>query len=432
MAGDVVSERIDVTDITVLVSAVDADGNPVRDLTIGDLGLLESGAAVDVRALTPVVSQTWIEGEIAIPAPEAEPVEDPKPEALPVVVYIDRTLGGTGGLGRAVGNVATQADRLVAMGPVEVVVADQEVATLIGPTRDGEALGAALETAAGDVSGRHVIERIRRGFVSDARKIPDRITAGQVEASNEEGFDTIQGAPSSRLRIAAIQAAGEENQAVSRSLGRVQEWAARQPGHRAGLLVLVGTGFDEDPTLFYSAFVEQQEPANVPILREDLRKWRQEDKVNALGRQLAAAGWRVLSVASDSFGATSSSFAAEARGGQKFQQFLTAAVQGVRDSTPDFVMIDPIAPQQHLARPSGGDLVIGEAGLTTALDGAAGWYRLTYQVARPPDGVVRDLQIESRRPGVVVTTSQAVASASPEGQAEIASAPVAQAGARAG
>jgi len=123
-------------------------------------------------------------------------------------------------------------------------------------------------------------------------------------------------------------------------------------------------------------------------------------------------------VASDSFGATSASFSSEVRGGQKYQQFMTASAAGVRDAVPDFLMVDPISPQQHLARPSGGDLVIGEAGLSTALDGAAGWYRLTYQVPRPPDGEVRDLQIESRRPGVVVTTSKAVASATPEGQAE--------------
>jgi len=335
-----------------------------------------------------------------------------------VTIYIDRTLGGSAGLGRAVKAVTQQADRLARLGPVEVVVADREVGTLIGPTQDVDALVAALEKVAGNLSGRHAIERIRTGFASDARSIPDRVTAGQAEAATEEGFDTIQGAPTSRLRIAAMQAAGEENQVVSRSLARVEEWTGRQPGHRAGLLLLVGSGFDEDPTLFYSAFVEQQEPHNVPALREDLRKWRQEEKVNALGRQLAAAGWRVLSVASDSFGATTSRFSADTRGGQKYQQFQTASAAGPSDSTPDFLMIAPLDPLRHVARPSGGDVVVGEVGLATALDGAVGWYRLTYQVSRPPDGVVRDLEIESRRPGVSVVTQQVVASATPERQAE--------------
>jgi len=62
VAGAVAGGRIDVTDITVLVSAVDGEGRPVRDLQIDDVTLLESGVAVDVRALAPVVSRTWIEG----------------------------------------------------------------------------------------------------------------------------------------------------------------------------------------------------------------------------------------------------------------------------------------------------------------------------------------------------------------------------------
>jgi len=406
-AGAIAGERIDVTDITILVNAVDSEGDPVRDLKLDDLHLLENGVAVDLQALKPVVSETWIAGELAVPSAEPESIEAPEAEALPVTIYVDRTLGGSAGLRRSVAAVTAQVDRLAVLGPVEVVVAEGEVGTLIGPTRDVAALTEALEGSAGKLTGRHAIERIRRGFMSDARKLPG-------DSTPDRPAD-----PSARLRIAAIQAAGEENQAISRSLDRVREWAGRQPGHRAGLLVLVGTGFDEDPAPFYLSYVEQQEPENVPRLREDLRRWRQEDNINLLGRQLAASGWRVVSVAGDSFSSTASTQSAEFRGGAKMQQFKTFSSDiGARDSTPDFLLIAPLDPLRHLARPSGGDLVVGETGLAAVLDGAAGWYRLTYQVSRPPDGVVRDLEIESRRSGISVTTSQAVASATPESQAD--------------
>ena len=62
--------------------------------------------------------------------------------------------------------------------------------------------------------------------------------------------------------------------------------------------------------------------------------------------------------------------------------------------------------------------MVGSAGLRRALDEAAGWYQLTYQVNRPPDGAVHDLEMKLRRPGVAVKTTRVVTAATSEGQAE--------------
>ena len=58
------------------------------------------------------------------------------------------------------------------------------------------------------------------------------------------------------------------------------------------------------------------------------------------------------------------------------------------------------------------------AGLRRALDEATGWYQLTYQVNRPPDGAVHDLEMKLRRPGVAVKTTRVVTAATSESQAE--------------
>ena len=63
-------------------------------------------------------------------------------------------------------------------------------------------------------------------------------------------------------------------------------------------------------------------------------------------------------------------------------------------------------------------IVVGPAGLRKELDSATGWYQLTYQVDRPPDGEAHELQLFVRRPGVEVKTTRLVTAATTEGQAE--------------
>jgi len=119
-----------------------------------------------------------------------------------------------------------------------------------------------------------------------------------------------------------LQAARQEYEVVSRSLDRLGDWSERQPAHRAGLLVLIGAGFDEDPTRFYVP-IGVGPPDIAAILREALRKWRQEENVDALGRRLAASGWRVLFVAGG--GASSGWTLSAEHGGQAKVRMFNAA-----------------------------------------------------------------------------------------------------------
>ena len=407
VAQGVTTDRLDITAISVVVSAKGQGkkGRPVSDLTIADFEVLEDGVAVEVLSLTPV-PRTAPEAPIETldvsgggAPPRAEPIET---RDLPVAVYVNRTVGGGFDQRQALRAVTSQIERLAAIGPVEVVVAEKEqVKTLAGPTRDVPALVAALDDLAGRKTGQHAIERIRRRFVLDVRQIPNR----QASA----------GGPGSKVKQAARTAAWEENIVISRSLDQLRFWAQRETGQRAGLLVLVGAGFDEDPLAFYSPFVEKQEPHNVFQLREDLRELKKEGSVNNLGRELASTGWRILAVAGQTTGSSTSG--ADSRT-DKFIAFLTDDPDTVHAVDSQFLLLDPIDAQRNLAEPSGGDVVVGPAGLDRALDQASGWYVLTYQVARPPDGAAHALELQPRRAGIELATTQLVTAATSEGQAE--------------
>ncbi len=396
----VVAERLDVTAVTVLLSATGEDGAPVADLAAGDLEASEDGTPVTVLGLAAL--------NVAAPAPEpaeqtasVAPPERPAAKDLPVAIYVDRSLGGGSDLRLALRAVAGEAARLTALGPVELVEADRsQVRTLIGPTRDPAALVESLDQLGRRGGAIHAVERIRRRFLESIRQTPTRAAkqgpAGQV------------------VSFTARASASEEDVILSRALDRLRYWALRESGHRAGLLLVVGAGFDEDPSSFYQGFVDKLEFHNSTEIRAQLLGLRQSTKVGDLGRELAGTGWRLLPVAGQT---TATSTATADSRTDKFFTFMSAGSEAVRADHPDWLMLDPIGSQRHLAAASGGDAVVGDAGLRAALDQASGWYLLSYQVARPPDGATHELAIRPLRAGIEVTSNQLVTAATSEGQA---------------
>ena len=122
-----VAERLDVTAITVLVSA-SGDGRPLRDLVAGDLEVLEDGSPVTVLELAAVQAPPAVDvaGETGGEAVGVAPPERPAGKDLPVAVYVDRSLGGFADLRFALRAVAGEVERLTALGPVELVEADRQ------------------------------------------------------------------------------------------------------------------------------------------------------------------------------------------------------------------------------------------------------------------------------------------------------------------
>jgi hypothetical protein len=85
--------------------------------------------------------------------------------------------------------------------------------------------------------------------------------------------------------------------------------------------------------------------------------------------------------------------------------------------TTGSVLINPIATQRHLAAPSGGDVAMGGGGLDDLMASSSGWYRLSYQIDRPPDGANHAISVTSNRPGISIRTTSIIASETDEGAA---------------
>jgi len=190
----------------------------------------------------------------------------------------------------------------------------------------------------------------------------------------------------------------------------------RHPELDPGVVFAVGLRFDERPADFYIPFVEQFEPDSVVELRERFEGVARAVQVQDVGRELAASGWRVYSVAGHSTAASAT--AAEMHGGTRFQAFMSTGTEVVRVSEPGWLFVDPIGPQRHLSAPSGGGVAVGSGEVAKVLDRAQGWYRLAYQVARPPDGREHALAVRALRQGVDVQQPAVVASETLQRQAE--------------
>jgi hypothetical protein len=412
-------EQVEVTAVEVLVRAQDGKGNPITDLGAGDVQVVEDGRSVPVLQLEAINSLAErVEAPPAAPA--AEPLAPPPARKIvPVSIYVERRLSGAADIQPALNALKDQADWLTSLGPVDIVVAGKDIEPVLVDATDPEVVRAALDEVAALPSHGHTIEKIRKEYLRFIRVYPDRGQVSQTDASEPP----TSGSPSSstpdnslraRTMTIARTAVFEEDALLRSTMERMNDWALGLQSSGPRLLFLVGTGFDEDPIDFYLRFLEQKDPSLGTAARAEFVRYNQAARVGSVGRELAAAGWMVVPIATRIAGQQRS--AAEFSGGETFQSFL-----GVGDSNSirdvEFMLLDPLGSQQHLAEPSGGKVVVGGGGLKKLISESAGWYRLTYQVARAPDGVLHDVAITSDRSEVTIESTGVVVSGTSEGRA---------------
>jgi hypothetical protein len=419
--------RVEITAVTVLVAARDSDGVPVTDLAMEDLEVREDGKPVQVLALA---SLPRIGGKTTPedPAGGAEPAAEGVPESaqVPVSIYVNRALSGSKELSGAIEGLAERSGWLASLGPVDVVVADTDVTAVIeGASNPAEIRQTLLDLAA-QPGGKHAIEQVRTQFLRDIRKTPDRVTPEDMGlgAASEGDSASIMAAaatPDERkfersvVLNAARSAIFQEDSLLEKSMAKAGDWALTWPTSGPRVLFVVGAGFDEDPIDFYLPFLERMETQHAGSAREEFRRFSQAERVQRAGVDFAAAGWLVVPVAVRSVG--SQTGAAEIGGGDRFQMFMSAQPDAIRTSYAQFLLLDPLGPQRHLAQPSGGEVVMGGEGLDRLIESSAGWYRLSYQIARPADGAGHTLEIAATRPGVDIKSTSHVASETLEGEA---------------
>jgi len=426
-ATPVGGSRIEVTAVTVLFSARDAAGRPIADLESSEIEVSEDGQPVRVLGLqrVPTAATAVAEAATVEAATEAVsgPVESPPEPSvqMPVAVYIDRNLAASTELKTALEALAERSPWLASLGPVDIVVADRDVTTTLEAATSAEAIEAALSSLASRSSGQHAIATIRSRFIRDVRKTPNRFNVHQDDDAGESAVELLaQGQEvtqfeRSQVLTAARGAVFEEDAVLRQSMTRVADWALANPSDGPRLLLVVGAGFDIDPVDFYLPFVERIETHSAGSAREEFKRYRQADRVDQTGRDLAAAGWLVIPVATQTLGASATG--SEYGGGDRFQQFLSTQQDAIRTSDSAYLMLDPIGAQRHLAAPSGGEVAMGADGLEDLMDASAGWYRLSYQIDRPPDGANHQLAISTDRDGVEIRSTSVIASETVEGAA---------------
>jgi len=428
-AGEPVARaRVEVTAVTVLFAARDAGGDPITDLNAEEIEVSEDGELVNVLGLTRMPRTGGAADNSLTPiVTEGEAEEIQSIGAVPVSIYVDRRLSGSKEISSAIGALADRSEWLVSLGPVDVVLAENEVSAVLEGSEDSEEIRGALALLAAQPGGRHAIEQIRTRFLRDIREYPNRLT--RQDMGIEE--DTMAGDPArapgiaegqedpkferSKVLTAARSAIFEEDGLLRQSMGRVSDWALTWPSGRPRMLLVVGAGFDEDPVDFYLPFVERMETQSTARAREDFRRFRQAPRVDQVGQDLAAAGWLVVPVASRTTG--SQTGAAEIGGGDRFQMFMSAQPDAIRTSYAEFLLLDPLGAQRHLAAPSGGEVAMGGDGLDRLIESSSGWYQLSYQIDRPPDGANHQLAIASTRPDVDIRSTSVIASETLEGEA---------------
>jgi hypothetical protein len=412
-------EQVEVTAVEVLVRAHDGKGNPITDLDAGDLQVVEDGRIVpvlQVEGINALAESVEIPPTAVATQPQA-PL--PARKIVPVSIYVERRLSGAADNQPALAALKNQADWLTSLGPVDIVIAESGIEPVLVGATDPEVVRNALDEVASLPSHGHAIERIRTDYLRYIRVYPDRGQTSQLDASEvPSGGSSGSSTPDNRLRVRTMTIARtaifEEDALLRSTMERMNDWALGLQTSGPRLLFLVGTGFDEDPIDFYLRFLEQKDPSLGTAARAEFIRYNQAGRVDSVGRELAAAGWMVVPLATRIAGRQRSS--AEFSGGETFQSFL-----GVGDSNylrdVDFMLLDPLGSQQHLAAPSGGKVVIGGSGLKKLISESAGWYRLTYQVARAPDGVLHEVAVTSDRSEVSIESTSLVVSGTSEGRA---------------
>ncbi len=408
--------KVEVTAVEVLVRAQDEKGDPVTDLTAGEFQVAEDGHSVPVLQLEPILALDRVGAPPPVAADERLPAAAPARKIVPVSVYVERGLAGAADIVPAIDALTQQVDWLTSLGPVDVVVAESSVDTVLEGATDPEVVRRALENVVKLRSHGHAIERIRTNYVRQVLDYPDRGIAREGESQTAP---ITTSTPANELRIKTMTAARtsifEEDALLRRTMARMNDWALGLQASGPRLLFLVGTGFDEDPIDFYVRFLEMKDPSLGTAARAEFVRYNQATRVDSVGRELAAAGWMVVPLATRIAGSQRS--AAEFSGRDTFQSFLTDRTDGPYLSDVEFMLLDPLGSQQHLAAPSGGKVVVGGRGLNKLISESSGWYRLSYQVARAPDGALHEVAVTSERAGVEIENTGVVVSGTSEGRA---------------
>ncbi|MEP7011341.1 MAG: VWA domain-containing protein [Acidobacteriota bacterium] len=200
----------------VPIDVVDGKGRPVEDLTLGDLELTVGGAPQRTADLgAPSKTSTWR-----------------------IVLYFDRVTTGTRSLRAAADALIEQLPALVALGEVELVVAEPEPRELVPPTRAVAPLEEALAQLFVTAEGR-----------DDLRQARARFAAREPAPGDLPGADA-KDALGTEERI-ALRQQDRWLELLARPSAEPIEGAGFSSSRRPRAIFWVSDGYDVDPAPAY-------------------------------------------------------------------------------------------------------------------------------------------------------------------------------------
>jgi len=386
--------QIEITAVNTPLVALDKQGHAVLDLRPDEIQVLEDGQPVKLLDLVPGLAAeqrppsqgmhaTNLTGD-SVPGSDGDDGSSWRPWR--VVVYISTELAGRYVLRSACEDAAQEADRLTDLGPVEIVLADPMPTVIASVGTDSQRLQAVLDDVASRASGVTRVERIRSDFVNEFRP--------------GFGFDSLydvgQPAPAA-MAARARAAANKERTIVLSELDRIVGWIQGEPPTARGLVVWVTGGFDLNPADFYLPLLQQLDPVFAQSMRTEYQTLSLEKNVRDLVEVALSYGWTVMPVNASK---TTFLHGADIDGSGKAQQMSGVSVNSIDAQAGDFRQVAPTYPLRVIAAGTGGELVLNENQLETALDHTKAAYLVTYQVDRPADGRLHRLEIRCTRPGL--------------------------------
>jgi hypothetical protein len=383
-SGQNFGTRINVTAIEVSASVRDVNGKLPGDLKPGDFELIEDG---NRQRIISVAYSHHAPSAVTTAGSESIGISSSKPErSRQVIIYLQQSLSTTDGLRLAIKSLVPQAERLVAMGDVEVVTDDPSTHSLLGPTQDAAALRSLFETLGNEARGREELIRIRQDFMTGDRNtsdIDDRLTR----------------------RALIRQAARKEWTILRARQDAMFAWLSRYPRHASGdsmrVLLFVTDGFDLALAAFYAIDHEDVRRGLHADLRADLpaelRELNAVTHQNEIAQALAAQGWTVLSYATSSKVDPVTHFAAATH-----ERHVPHSLSVRENVAHTMVNKAPLEPLKLLADATGGSVLTDPSKIGDRLDDLDQRVVITYQVDRPSDDKLRHVEIRAVRAGLTI------------------------------
>ncbi len=392
------SEQIEVTAVELMIEVRNKAGGIPEDLTIADFEVWEDGRQMEVVGL-----------EAPAPPPNSIPVGNraPAEQTAPwrFVIYFERSLTAPRSIAKSARSLDRQVMELIALGDVEVVLADPSPRVMQAFTRDPERLRAVLSDLAKSSRGSNEVAEIRRQFLMFRDM---RIEAGA------DSRDIAALEVSNQIRSAARQ----EQLIIDRQLTRFRDWIETYGVRPASVVMLVSDGFDLDPSDFYLEAVTI--PGVEQELGTELIRYRTDRSSQELSRQLAAEGWTSLILATKGVPPPDAAADASMAGRDRFRSIgeSASASSGPGSGTPFSLLQHPTEPWLQIAEETGGEVLTNLRKTGRALARLGQRFRLTYQADRPADGKRRQLDVRVSRPRLVIQSPKWTRSPTAAGAAQ--------------